>query len=238
MRCPAAHREQRIDGAHAHIQGIADRTPQQGVQRLAGQGHPIRATQFPHAVERASRPVEHPAEEFVSHRHRAHAARRNDPSARHDAADIAGRHQKQLVAREADDFRLDLLSLGGVDQTAAADGRLATDGLQRHPDHAAERALDHEFRCVLHALARLHERFRPSFRGGRARRVRRAHAPLPREPVPWRSVPMSSLNIAPRRVSSRASTRDVAVVIWQPPRAMTGSSTSCQARSLSVGARF
>ena len=32
--------------------------------------------------------------------------------------------------------------------------------------------------------------------------------------------------------------REVAVVIWQPPRAITGSSTIAQARSLSVGARF
>ena len=84
----------------------------------------------------------------------------------------------------------------------------------------------------------LHQRLRPSL-GPRAPEPRRlAHAPPPRGFGAWRSVPMSSLRIAPRRVSRRASTREVAVVIWQPPRAMTGSSTISQARSFSVGARF
>ncbi len=59
----------------------------------------------------------------------------------------------------------------------------------------------------------------------------------PRGAVAWRSVPSSSLKMPPRRVSRRASMREVVVVIWHPPRAMTGSSTMVQARSFSVGAR-
>jgi hypothetical protein len=50
-----------------------------------------------------------------------------------------------------------------------------------------------------------------------------------------RSVPISSLKMAARRVSNRASMRDVVVVIWHPPRAITGSSTNPS--SLAFGGR-
>ena len=58
----AADGEQRIDGAHADIERIADRTPHQGIQRLAGQRHAVRTAQLTHAVERPAGSVQHPSQ--------------------------------------------------------------------------------------------------------------------------------------------------------------------------------
>src|ERR1700733_12950011 len=159
----------------------------------------------------------------------------DDARAGHQTADVSGRHEKQLVAGKAHDFRFDLFALRGVDQAASAHRGLAAHGLQRHANHAIERAFDHEFGGARHSLARLHERLNPSL--GAQLRGLDAQVVAPRGVVAWRSVPINSLKMLPRRVSKRASMREVLVVTWQPPRAMTGSSTMVQARSFSVGAR-
>src|ERR1019366_8384694 len=131
----------------------------------------------------------------------------------------------------------DLPAFGRVDETPASHGGFAADGLEGHADHTAQCTFDHDLAGIGRALARLRQHRRPKFRP-RPRRGDGAHAPGPLRGAAWRSVPNSSLKMAPRRVSRRASMRDVALVIWHPPRAITGSSTIPQAGALSVGARF
>ena len=143
---------------------LIERTPTSSGSRIARRisgfnGSPVKrdavaAMQFAEAVEWPPRAVQHAAQQAIPHGDRRHTARRNDARARHDAANIAGGHQEQLVARESHHLRLDLPAFGRVDETAAADGGFAADGLERHADHAIQSAFDHDLRRVRHALAR------------------------------------------------------------------------------------
>ncbi len=141
--------------------------------------HAIGAAQFAESIERPSRAVQHPAQQFIAHGDGGLAAGRNDARAGHQAADVARGHEKQLVAGEADDFRFDLFALRGVDQAAPADRGLAAHGLQRHADHAIQRAFDHDSAALAMRCARLHQAFRPSF-GARLRRGLAQSCPAPR----------------------------------------------------------
>ena len=108
---------------------------------------------------------------------------------------------------------------------------------QRHADHSIERAFHHEFGRARRAPACSNQGRVQPLRRPQTRSPGLAH--LTRRASPWPGVryPASSLRMPPSRVSRRASIRDVAVVIWHPPRAITGSSTMVQARSFSVGDR-
>jgi hypothetical protein len=90
--------------------------------------------------------------------------RRNDACAGHHAAHVAGGHQEQFVAREADHFGLDLLAFRGIDQAPSAHRRFAAHRLERHADHAVQGALDDDVGGSGHALARLHQHLRPLLR--------------------------------------------------------------------------
>src|ERR1700761_5850655 len=160
----------------------------------------------------------------------------NHSGAGHQAANLARGHQEQLVAGETDHLRFDLLAVGAIDQATSAHGCLTAHGLQGHADHAVEGTFDDEIAGTGHSFAGAHQRAGPALYP-RAACFRLIHGATVRGPEGWRSVPKSSLKMVPSRVSSRASMREVALVIWQPPRAITGSSTMTQARSFSVGAK-
>ena len=58
-----------------------------------------------------------------------------------------------MLAGESHHLGLELLTVDGEDVTARTDGHLATDRLQRQPDHACQPALDHERYGTLRTLA-------------------------------------------------------------------------------------
>ena len=85
---------------------------------------------------------------------RSRAGARHDAGIRLQAVDVAGRHEIQTIAREADDFRLDARAVVAEHVAAIADGRLATRRFERQPDHASQHALDGRRRHALDARVR------------------------------------------------------------------------------------
>jgi hypothetical protein len=145
---------------------------------------------------------------------------------------VAGGHQVELVAGEADDFRFGLAAIT-VEQIADVAHRgLATGGLERETHHARERAFDRWRRqrggarhLALHALAPAQRTFGAELPDG----VGAGH--FSSSPIPGsrsaRSSPRSPESVAATAVSKRASMLELSLLTRQPPRAISGSSESC-----------
>ncbi len=74
---------------------------------------------------------------------------RNDPRIRPQAVRIAGWHQVETLAGEADHFGFDAAAVGRHDIAAVADGGLAAHRFQRQTHHAREAALHRRGRQAL-----------------------------------------------------------------------------------------
>ena len=118
----AAHRQQRVDGAHAGVERLAHRVALHGVERAAR--HRLRAhhLQGPQLVHRHALRVDHPAEQAGADRQMAravfaapprvrrlaqfgrlhHQVKRHDPRTTDQAVHLAGGHQKSPVTGEPD----------------------------------------------------------------------------------------------------------------------------------------
>lgn len=88
------------------------------------------------------------------------AAGRSDARVRHQAANLATRHEEGLVARETDHLGLKRMTGRVVDQTAISNRRLTADRLERQPSR----------RVILPSTTRGGVFFRPSARSATRRR--------------------------------------------------------------------
>jgi hypothetical protein len=197
--------------------------------------HPIRAAQLAEAVERPAGAVQTPAPATIAHR-------------TEDSLCVGMTRAPGMTPRISPVGMRNNLSPEKPTTSASICLPSAVSTRQRPPTAASQPTASSVMPTMrlsvpsttipthCHALARLNQRFDPFL--GRGSRQARSCRSASRRVRACASVPSSSLKMLPRRVSSRASMREVAVVIWQPPRAITGSSIMVQARSLSVGARL
>ena len=103
----AADGQQRIDRTHADVERSEIGWRASGLIWRAGQAHAIFAIERAEPVERLRRAVDDPAEQLRADAHRAGALTRHDARVRLEAMSIAGGHEIETVAGEADHFGFD-----------------------------------------------------------------------------------------------------------------------------------
>ncbi len=131
--------DERVEGAHAELEPLADPRPVHRRRRHAGDRARLPAADLRPAVDRAAEAVQHASEQGVADRHAERPARRLDDRAGGDPAHVAERHQQRAPVAEADD-------LGGHRGAVAAAGdrdQLADLGPQAGGlDHEADQVDD------------------------------------------------------------------------------------------------
>src|SRR5690606_24152780 len=212
---PAPDGEQCVDGAYADVKRLLYGLAQQRVDRRARESHALRAVERSQSVERLAGAVDDPAEQPLADSHRFRTDARYHTRIRLEAMDVAGGHEEQTIAGEADDLGLHSSAVRSEHLAAVADCSLASGGFERQPDHPRQHAFDRRRRQTLDALRATTQLLRP---------VGRAAHDATRAPGA-RSSPSKALIAALSRVSRRASMFAVSVLTRQPPRVSTGSST-------------
>ena len=112
-----------------------------GFMRHAGQARAILHIQGPAAVQRLPAAIDDAPEHFRTHANEPGTRAGNDTGTGLDAMHVARGHQVEPVARKTHDFGLHRGSIGRHDLAAIADGGLASQCLERQPDHAGQLTL-------------------------------------------------------------------------------------------------
>src|SRR5690606_8579367 len=174
--------------------------------------------------------------ELLPHDRHLGTETRHDTRIRLETMNVTRWHQVQAIAGKTDHFRFDRRATACEYLATVSDCRLAAGCFERESHHACQHAFDGRGRHALGALSKQLELFTPARRPRYTLRSR-AHAnpcSLPRDTA--RSSPRIVAMTVLMRVSRRASMCACSVVTRQPPRVMTGSSTTLHARSVPVAA--
>ncbi len=122
----AAEVQQRVHGAHADIELLADAAAEEGGRRAGAQGIGEGAGgQRALAVDRFAQTVNRTAEPAAVGPHGDAAVEHDDGAADADAAEVLIGHQQAAAVADADDLAQHLLPAPGLDRAAVADGEVA-----------------------------------------------------------------------------------------------------------------
>src|SRR5690606_11489128 len=132
--------EKRIDRANADVERLLDRLSRERVDCGSGQPNAIFAMKRASTVERHTRAVDDAPEQALADDRHLGTDTRYDSRIRLEPMNVAGRHEKESVARESHDLRLDGSAIACEHVAAIADGGLTSGGFERESDHSRQHA--------------------------------------------------------------------------------------------------